>query len=495
VTDSTFTLLDMPRPALVQAAYREAFAGPEETLVTVLAPDDSLSLRSILAAASPARGGGESPLRLVVFGRVPAEPPRPSHPGLFGLHFLEGWARPILPGLLSVSDGILVLGQELMPLEEVLEASDPGTLVYLDQTLQGVVPHSSQVKRFQALDAEGTRRILEDLGAHRGLPSARKSLPPTRPSRPARLLELEETPLPAPLAPMTPPPSRRDTKTRHFILQNDWGIGDELLLSAVAREILRAWPEVKLWIRSRFGFRFPSYVRTDPPPPDAQIVETIYQNAGLYGPAHHSPFPGTLVQQMLDKFFLDTGLRVTAHDIRPELAPPPNDPIPRDPGTVILHSRPNPRLPSKDWGLPRWQALIEILSARGLKIRQVGGHEEPLLPQAEDHRGLPMGPLQELVLESSVVVSVVGFLMHLAQATRTPAVVIYGGRENPAIDGYPDQIALGSGALPCRGRWGCHLAPDTPCTEGMKCMDEITPELVAGEIVAVLGEDSAGRGR
>ena len=278
--------------------------------------------------------------------------------------------------------------------------------------------------------------------------------------------------------------SRRTAAGKRLILQNDWGIGDELLLSAVAREIVRAHPGTKVWIRSRHNFHFPSYVEAGPPAPESKAVETIYQNAVLYGPSHHSPFPGHLVQQMLDKVALDTGLKVAASDVRPELNVRPvrhtEDP------TVLLHSATNPRIPSKDWGLARWEALARTLRSNGIRVRQVGGSEEPLLAGAEDLRGTAPGELAEVFAESWAAVSVVGFLMHLAEAVRTPAVVIYGGREHPAIDGYPDQVHLSSGPLACRGRWGCHLAPDHECPHGMVCMEALTPELVAREVLSIL---------
>jgi ADP-heptose:LPS heptosyltransferase len=105
----------------------------------------------------------------------------------------------------------------------------------------------------------------------------------------------------------------------------------------------------------------------------------------------------------------------------------------------------------------------------------------------EDLRGTPVVRLPEIFLSSSLVVCVVGLLMHIAKATGLPAIVIYGGREHPAIDGYPGQIHLSSGPLPCRGRWGCHLGPDLHCAHGMKCMEQISPELVGGQALEALG--------
>jgi hypothetical protein len=47
--------------------------------------------------------------------------------------------------------------------------------------------------------------------------------------------------------------------------------------------------------------------------------------------------------------------------------------------SVVLHTKPNHLLPSKDWGIERWRKLSAVLQEAGFKIRQVGDREEPLL--------------------------------------------------------------------------------------------------------------------
>jgi glycogen synthase len=263
-----------------------------------------------------------------------------------------------------------------------------------------------------------------------------------------------------------------------LVLFNDWGIGDELLLSAVAREIKRCHPQHRVWIRSRYGFDFPKYCERGSPPNSAQHVETIYQNPVLYGPSHASPFPGHLVQQMLDKVAIETGIIVKAESLTPELDGSQFRPT-IDGNFVVVHSRPNKRLPSKDWGVERWVDLCKILHQRRYRIVQVGAADDFLLPHVEDFRHLAPARVPEVIAAASLVICVVGYLMHVAAATNTPALVIFGGREHPAIDGYVGQFHLCSDALDCRGRWGCHLAPDENCSNSMKCMEHITPELVA----------------
>jgi ADP-heptose:LPS heptosyltransferase len=196
---------------------------------------------------------------------------------------------------------------------------------------------------------------------------------------------------------------------------------------------------------------------------------------------------------MLDKFYVDTQLLVQAEDVRPELEGGRDDPSTGGSRSVVVHSKPNPRLPTKDWGLDRWKGLSELLHEQKIAIRQVGAKEEPLLPFAEDLRGTPPAELPPIVAGSAAVICLVGFLMHLAEAVGTPTIVIYGGREHPAIDGYPDQIHLASSPLACRGRWGCHLGPDITCPHDMKCMNGLTPELVASTLLTILEPQNEGR--
>jgi hypothetical protein len=496
MTSSTGTIRPVVRSAQTEA-FRSAFAAPEELLVLVLVePGDSSGLSSVLTATEDLEYDGRA-IRLAVFGdsSAIASEALPGSRVERSISFLETWASPVLPDLLSSADLVVVLGRQSIdllvgfqrsgrPLPRIVARSladdllgaegpqvvwDPGDAPGLQDAFQSLLHHQGE-GRAQALHTE-------DFAGQELVPPGGNER--SKGSRPATSLRRH-----APRSPRV-----RSATSGDFLLQNDWGIGDELLLSGVAREIVRAYPEARVWIRSRYGFRFPAFVRRESIPSGIPVVETIYQNPTLYGPSSHSPFPGHLVQQMLDKFALDTGLLVKARDVRPELELGTRTAARRIPRSVVLHTRPNPRLPSKDWGLDRWRQLSEILKGEDVRLRQVGGKDEPALPGAEDLRGTPAGSLPEIFRESQAVVCVVGLLMHLAEATSTPAVVIYGGREHPGIDGYPDQVHLSSEPLPCRGRWGCHLAPDLDCPHGMKCMEQITPQRVAREVLSLLGAE------
>jgi len=265
---------------------------------------------------------------------------------------------------------------------------------------------------------------------------------------------------------------------RDVVLYNNWGMGDELLLSAVAREVKREFPDKRVWVRSRFGFKFPKFCEPFPPPSTAAVVETTYQNTVVFGPQYNSPFPGHLVEQMLAKLSIDTGIDVVAKDVRPEVRTG-SSAVLRDHNKVVLHSGPNQRFPTKDWGLSKWERLCKLLDKQGKKLVQVGAQNEPLLPHVEDLRARPVCEVTDVVAGVGLVICPVGFLMHVAAATHTPAIVIYGGREHPEIAGYPGHFHLCSDNLACRGRWGCYIPPDRPCPHQMRCMEDITPEMVS----------------
>lgn len=473
------TVLELPGLADPEL-YRSVFAEPEERLVTVILDrSDAWQITLFREVAEDLGREGPRIVWLVFGGEEYENAPAASSGGKRAvIHRFPDPSHPVRWAAQAISDAVVYLGSD-----------DPSSRNPAGWRGWAVIPSESgerprkntgdRVLVFQDGNPESLAAAIRTAAEKRGPPSEGQPLTEYRPRREKG-------------------PSAKNgfragqiNASAEFVLFNEWGIGDELLLSAAGREIRRHDPNLRVWIRSRYGFRFPAFISRGTPPGTAKSVETIYQNAVLYGPSHHCPFPGHLVQQMLDKFALDTGIRVTARDVRPELAPPPSNRT-RAPGTVLLHSKPNPRLPSKDWGLPRWERLCELLHERGVLLKQVGGSEEPLLPFTEDLRGTPVSRLPDLFAEAGAVVCLVGLLMHLAAATRTPAVVIYGGREHPAIDGYADQVHLSSDALPCRGRWGCHLAPDLACPHGMRCMEGLIPELVAREVLGVLDPPGAG---
>src|SRR6185295_19236263 len=80
----------------------------------------------------------------------------------------------------------------------------------------------------------------------------------------------------------------------------------------------------------------------------------------------------------------------------------------------------------KRWPQARWAELTSLLGHLGVVTVQVGGKEDEPAAGALDYRGLSL-PETAVVLEhAELLVGVEGGMVHLATATNTRAVVIFG---------------------------------------------------------------------
>lgn len=120
---------------------------------------------------------------------------------------------------------------------------------------------------------------------------------------------------------------------------------------------------------------------------------------------------------------------------------------------------------TKEWPQERWTILANRL-AQDFELIQVGTTSDPLIPCAKDRRGrTTIGEAATLLSSAACFVGLESGLMHLAAATSTPSVIIYGGRSRPHETGYLDNrnLCLDPGCA------GCGLNQN--CPHGIKCMD------------------------
>ena len=131
---------------------------------------------------------------------------------------------------------------------------------------------------------------------------------------------------------------------------------------------------------------------------------------------------------------------------------------------------------NKDWFPERMQHVVALLESK-FDFVQIGSRQDPPLAGARDMRGCNSVPeTAQLLSQSRLFVGQVGFLMHLARAVNCRSVIIYGGREIPALTGYGANINLTT-QIPCSPCWLRNR-----CDFDLECMRRITAEDVAAAI-------------
>jgi hypothetical protein len=154
----------------------------------------------------------------------------------------------------------------------------------------------------------------------------------------------------------------------------------------------------------------------------------------------------------------------------------------RDPNLIVVQNACRGArffAPTKEWPQASWEALCRRLGMR-FSLVQLGTALDPGLPGVRDLRGkTTLAEAAAWLSRAAVFVGLESGLMHLAAATATPAVIVYGGRSTPGETGYPSHrtIVRRPPCSPC--------ALNDGCPHGMACMD-IPPSEVEERILSVL---------
>jgi hypothetical protein len=132
---------------------------------------------------------------------------------------------------------------------------------------------------------------------------------------------------------------------------------------------------------------------------------------------------------------------------------------------------------TKEWIPERYQQVVDLLY-KEYDFIQLGTRNDPPLKNVTDLRGkLTIRESAAVLKKSLLVITHVGFMMHLARAVDCRAVVIYGGRETPGQSGYScfKNIYSNVACSPC---W-LHNA----CPFEKQCMAMITAEHVKDAVI------------
>ena len=266
---------------------------------------------------------------------------------------------------------------------------------------------------------------------------------------------------------------------RHLVLFGPVSLGDDVLCTAIFRELARRG-ERRRWMMSRHPGLFTRNPDVDRVVPIDDYHARILQHLGARvtqpyyftdsaDRSRHLPPPRPVIAQMcrLAGITGEVALRPWLH-----LAP---DEFARGrlaERQIVMHSSGRAAgfaMANKEWYPDRFQAVANSLASH-FTIVQLGTPLDPPLRGAIDLRG--KSTLREsaaIVAASRVAICQVGFLMHLARAVDTRAVVIFGGVEDPAITGYTANENLAA-AVDCATCWR-----PNDCPHDRKCMEAITP--------------------
>jgi hypothetical protein len=249
------------------------------------------------------------------------------------------------------------------------------------------------------------------------------------------------------------------------------GIGDELMLTAIARaaraagrpiSAIATYPE--LWR----GNSDPLHVETDvarwqyaslrgwlP----TQVIHLSYRN----GQNRH------IAQQMAEH--LDLTLPSGWRPVLPAVSP-----VPRDPTLIVVQNScrgARYAADTKEWAQSRWRELVGALE-KTHRLVQLGSPHDPPLSGTQDLRGkTTLLGAAELLAQATLFIGLESGLQHFAAAVQTPSVIIYGGRTRPHETGYAFNTNIVR-TPPCAG---CAL--NTGCPNHLICLEIPATEVLA----------------
>jgi ADP-heptose:LPS heptosyltransferase len=261
------------------------------------------------------------------------------------------------------------------------------------------------------------------------------------------------------------------------------GIGDELLCTAVARELKKRGAR-KIIMSSKIPELFEEN-------PDIAAVRDIdYASVGRF---RHWGFGAVVPQYGVYDPVSDRDLTLAGHyietmcrianltgeiDLRPYLFLRPGE---REKGCIYpaqaaILSAGQAIMKNKQWPVERYQAVVDALQNEVQWI-QIGLPDSPPIRGALDLRGkTSLRETAAILANSQVFLGEAGFVMHAARAVECRSVIVYGGREDPAISGYSanENMVGRTVCSPCWQRIRCDF--------GLECMQIITTDEVIGAV-------------
>lgn len=279
-----------------------------------------------------------------------------------------------------------------------------------------------------------------------------------------------------------------------FVLGCDIGLGDEVMLTAVVREIRARKLAGGIWILARR----PEIFAGNP-----EISLVLPHDAAAIEMLHRIGLPPSFIHYTSYDPINDSDERPASHfvaimasklrfagriAIEPRLSLAEEESAQADEfrDAIVVQStcvRSQGTMLNKEWGPTNFQALVAKLNPQR-KVVQVGLESDPALEGAIHLQGkLSLRQTAAVLAKSAAFVGLASGLMHLARAVNRRSVIIYGGREEPEKSGYPCNENL-LRTPPCSPCWVRNR-----CDFQRVCLSEITPD----DVVQALGRLLARR--
>lgn len=229
-----------------------------------------------------------------------------------------------------------------------------------------------------------------------------------------------------------------------FIIKNDWALGDTVCLSALSRDIHRAYPgkyAVEM-IGSYSGvfWRNNPHARQAPNEPHGQLVKLEYRRGieeSNAGAKIH------FLSWFHRSFHAQTGIRVPVTEPKGDIHLTPQEAKNKPEGRYwVVVAGGKKDMTAKVWSALYWQETVDTLARLGVRCVQAGGdfdrHFHPTLSGVEQYVGKTRNErdFMALIAGSEGVICGITAAMHIAAVFDKPCVVIAGGREPPWWESY-----------------------------------------------------------
>ena len=269
------------------------------------------------------------------------------------------------------------------------------------------------------------------------------------------------------------------------------GIGDDLLCTTAVHELhLRG--SGRLWFFTRFPKLYSPEAGVSLVPEDGRYLKLAERLGAPMRSLSYSPYdPATDRDLPTSEHIIAAMCRLAGVrgrvSLRPYLAlhESEREKAAAYQGSVVIQTSSMTAaapMKNKQWDPDRFQKVADSL-AGSAKVVQLGSPNDPPLRGTTDLRGkTSLRESAAILSQARLFVGLSGFLKHLARAVECPAVIVYGGRELPAITGYVCNINIAT-APPCAPCW-----QRSACSFGHVCMTSITAEQVISAVQSALAQ-------